>query len=80
MEPHFTLPPSAAERLAALEAERDRERAAIRELEEQLRETAASRTVMNERGRFRRMIPLGFFLAVMTVIGLAVFLSGRAGR
>jgi hypothetical protein len=68
VEPQLTLPPAAAERLAELEAERERELAAIRDLEARLREVDEGRTLMNERGRFRGMIPFGFFLAVMFVI------------
>jgi len=77
--PHLKLPPTAVERLAALEAERERERAAIQDLEAKLREAGAGRTLMNERGRFRGMIPLGFLLGVMVVIGFVVFLSWSAG-
>jgi hypothetical protein len=68
VEPHLTLPPSAEERLAELEAERERELAAIRDLEARLRVADEGRTLLNERGRFRGMIPLGFFLGVMFVI------------
>ena len=64
------LPPSAAERVAALEAERAREWAAIRELEANLREAAANREVRNERSRFFAVIPLGFSVGLVTVVGL----------
>jgi hypothetical protein len=79
-EPQLTLPPAAAERLAELEAERERELAAIQDLEEKLRVADEGRTLMNERGRFRGMIPLGFFLGVMFVIGFVVFVTWSAGR
>jgi hypothetical protein len=79
VEPQLTLPPSAAERLAALEAERGRELAAIQELEGKLREAAACRELMNERGRFRGMIPLGFFLGLAMVTVFVVLLSGVGG-
>jgi anti-sigma factor RsiW len=80
VEPHLTLPPSAAERVAALEAERDRERAAIKELEAKLAEAAANRAVIDERNRFRGMIPLGFFLGVMFVIVFFGFVLGSVRR
>jgi hypothetical protein len=79
-EPRLTLPPAAAERLAALEDERERELAAIRDLETRLREADQGRALMNERGRFRGMIPLGFFLGVLFVIGFVVFVAWSAGR
>jgi hypothetical protein len=79
VEPHLTLPPSAAERVTALEAERAREWAAIRDLEASLREVAANREDRNERGRFFAMIPLGFSFGLVTVVGL-MWLWSVVGR
>jgi ferric-dicitrate binding protein FerR (iron transport regulator) len=57
------------ERLEALESERDRERAAVRELEAKLRELAANRAITNERGRYRRAVGLAFILGLVGLIG-----------
>jgi hypothetical protein len=76
VEPHLTLPPTAAERLAALEAERDRERAAIRDLETKLAEAAVGRALLNESGRFRGMVVLGFSLSATLLFGILLFCTG----
>lgn len=67
----LNLPPTADERLEALEAERDREQAAVRDLEQGLKEAAASRAVLDERGRYRRTVRLAF---VLTLLGMVLFL------
>jgi hypothetical protein len=72
----LTVPPTAPERLAALEAERDRERAAIQELEADLRTAAGGRPVMDAAERFRRTVALAFGLAAAIVGGLIALLFG----
>ena len=72
----LTVPPTAAERLAALEAERDRERAAIQELEANLRKAGGGRPVMDAAERFRRTVALAFGLAAVIVGGLIALLVG----
>ena len=75
--PRLRIGPTPMERLEALELERDRERAAVRELEEKLRTLAANRAVANERGRYRRTVGLGFIFGLVGLIGgLYLLLAG----
>jgi hypothetical protein len=67
--PRLRIGPTPAERLAALETERDRERAAVSDLEAKLRILSAKRAVANERGRYRRTVGLGFILGLVGLIG-----------
>ena len=73
--PALTVPPTAAERLAALEAERERERAAIQDLEADLRKASDGRARLNAAGRFRQTVLLGFGLGAAIVAGLITLLS-----
>ena len=71
----LTVPATAAERLAELEAARDRERAAIQDLEADLRKAAGGRPVLNAADRFRRTVVLGFSLGALIVVGLLALLA-----
>jgi hypothetical protein len=77
--PALTVPPTAAERLAGLEAERDRERAAIQDLQADLRKAARGRSLLDEGGRFSRTVVMGFSLAAVIVGGLIILLAELRG-
>lgn len=79
VEPHLTLPPTSEERLAALEAERELERAAIQDLEATLRDAVGAGVITNERARFRRSVFLGFVLGFMGLFTLGFLLLARMG-
>jgi hypothetical protein len=68
--------PTSEERLAALEAEREREQAAVRELEVRLTEVKAAGELLNEDRRFRQAFWMTFVLGVLGVV-LAFFLMVR---
>jgi hypothetical protein len=76
VEAQLTVPPTAAERLAALEAERDSERKAIQELEADLRKAGGGRPPMDAAERFRRTVALAFGLAAVIVGGIIALLAG----
>ncbi len=67
--------PTSDERLAALEGERAREQAAIRELEARLAEAAAHRSLMNERERFVRTAQFAFALGGMGLLFVILWLA-----
>ena len=75
VEPQLIVPPTAAEQLAALEAARDRERAAIQDLEADLQKAAGGRAALNAAERFKRTVALGFSLGALLVVGLLALLA-----
>jgi len=69
--------PTSDERLAELEAEREREQAAVRDLETKLAEVATSRSLLNEQARFRRAVLTTYVLAVLgLVFGFLTLVGG----
>jgi hypothetical protein len=72
VEPELSVPLTAAERLTALEAARDRERATIQDLEADLRKAAGGRKAA---GRFRGTVVLGFSVGALLVTGLITLLA-----
>jgi hypothetical protein len=64
----LNVAPTSDERLAALEDERDREQAAVRDLEARLAEAVANRSALNERARFRRTLLVTFVLGVLGLV------------